>query len=276
MFGNLVSLILSGALFLGLQTVFRWPVFFYILILLGTALIFGLMWIIWRPRKKQKQLANKSFFYFFALLLVFFLSAVFAMMFVKYGILSYLLSGFVSVLLYSFFYTLKKYFPSIRAIIVHGKSEHGPSLNEFLSKMALFCVAVFFLVVSVIYGFVVFFQISLWEVLPFLFVINVFLIKYLVFIKENFACNNDKERISGEFFNRSSIIIALLSSQVFIILTFLPMSLFSAGMILSIFFGLSLLYVARFLGSDESWQLKFYQFLIGGIILAVSLLALQI
>lgn len=275
MFGNFVSLILSCALFLGIQTLFQWPVFFYIFIVSGIAVILFLMWIIWRPRKKQKQLANKSFIYFSILLLIFFLSVVLSIMFVKYGALSFLVAAFAALLLYAFFYTLKKYFPSIRAVIVHGKSEYGPALNDFLSKMALFCVTIFFFLSSVFYGFVVFFQISLWELLPLFFVINVFLTKFLVFVRGNFLQKNDGEK-SGEFFNRSSVIIALLVAQVFIILTFLPVSFFSAGMISAIFFGLSLLYVAKFLGSYENWRLKFYQFLVGGVVLAVSLLILQI
>jgi hypothetical protein len=275
MFGNFVSFILSGALFLGMQTAFQWPVFFYILILSGIVVIFVLMWIIWRPRKNKKQLANKCFVHFSVLLLIFFLSSVLSIMFVQYGVLSYFLSGFVSVLLYSFFYTLKKYFPSIRAVIVRGKSESGPSLNEFLSKIALFNVAVFFLAVSVLYGFVVFFHISLWELLPLLFVINVFLIKNLVFIKENFT-DSGEEKKSEKLFDRGSIVSAFLSSQVFIILTFLPVSFFFAGMILAIFFGLSVLYIAKFFSGSENRKLKFYQFLIGGIILAVSLLIFRI
>jgi len=275
MFSNFVSIVLAALLFLGLQTILQWPTFFYIFILIGIAVILFLMWTIWRPRKKQKQLANKCFFYFSILILIFFLSAVLSMMFVRYGTLSFLVASFASILLLSFFYTLKKYFPSIRAVIVHGKSEHGPSLNEFFSRMVLFNVATFFFFTSTLYGFVIFFRISLWELLPLLFVVNVFLIKQLVFIKENFA-HDPEEKKSGDFFNRSSIVIALLSSQIFIILTFLPVSFFSAGMIMSIFFGLSLLYMAKFLGKSEDWQLKFYQFLVGGIILAVSLIIFRI
>lgn len=275
MFGNFVSLLLSALFFLGLQAIFEWPSFFYIFAILGTATILFLMWMIWRPRKKQKRLASKCFVYYFFLLTIFFLSVEVSMLFVKQGILSYFSAVFASVLLYSFFYTLKKYFSSIRAVIVHGKSENGPSLNEFLSKTSLFTVAVFFFVISSLYGFFIFFRVSLWEILPLLFLISVFLIKHLVFFRENFVRNSDEKK-TGEFLNRSSIIIALLVSQIFIVLTFLPISFFSAGMISAIFFGLSLLYIARFIGSDESWRLKFYQFLIGGIILAVSLIILQI
>lgn len=274
MFGNFFSLILSGALFLGLQTIFKWTAFFYIFIVFGIAAILFLMWLIWGPKKKQKRLANKSFIYFSVLFLIFFLGVSFSMLFVRYGILSFLIAAFAAILLYGFFYTLKKYFSSIRSVIVRGKSESGPPLNEFLFKMALFNVAVFFFTSSVFYGFVVFFMISLWKLLPLLFVINVFLVKFLVFIKENFAQNEVKK--TDYFFNTSSIVIAFLGSQVFVVLTFLPVSFFSAGMIMAIFFGLCLLYIAKFLSSDENCRLKFYQFLVGGIILAVSLLILRI
>lgn len=264
---KIIPFVVAIAMFLGLEAVFNWPKFFYIFLVIGILAITFILRAIFSPGRKQRKLINKGFLYYLALSILFFVGVLLSLFFVKYGLLYYLISTISSILLFGFFYTLNKYFKAIKASILDFKDRaESLSENNFLSKIILFNIAAFFFVNSSLFGFIIFFRIPFWNLIPIIFVLNVF------FVSQTFFAKGERILI----YNKKNLVLGLLITQFFVILNYLPTTFLMASLFLTVFYGLSLFFVSRFFYACQTKNCRFYQILIGIIIILISLLTLRI
>lgn len=259
---------LAGILmFLGLEAVFYWPKFFYVFLFLGAVGLIFFLRQIFNPGRKQKPLVNRNFLYFTILGLVFFIGVLFSLLFVKHSILFYVIATTSPILLFGFLHTVQKYFKALKASILNLKEKTETlAENNFSSKIVLFNLASLFFIISSIFGFIIFFRVPFWHLIPLVFLIMVF------FTAQVFLTKGD----SVSLYDKRVLIMGLLITQFFVILTYLPITFFTAGLFLTIFYGVSLLFIPQFFYECQDKRCRLYQILIGGIILLISLLTLRI
>lgn len=240
-------------MFFGLEAVFYWPKFFYIFLFFGAIFIALILKSIFKINWNKKILTNKKFLYFTLLLLTFFFGVLSSLLFVKHGSLFYIIAIFSSILLFGFLHTLQK----------HKKIADN---ENFFLKIVLFNLVSLFFAISSICGFIIFFRIPFWYLVPMVFLISVFLTIQAFFTTDKLV----------SFFDRRVLVIGLLLAQFFVILNYLPVTFFTSGLFLTVFYGLCLMFVLPLFYECQEKRCRIYQIIIGGLVLLISLLALRV
>jgi len=261
-------------MFFGLEAVFYWPKFFYIFLIFGAIGIAIILKQIFKPGRKQNPLINRSFGYFLILLMFFFFGVVTSLLFIKHGILFYIIAVFSSILIFGFFHTLNKNFKTLKAIILKSKKETSIesaqheklSEDNFSLKIIFFNIASLFFATSSIFGFIIFFRIPFWNTIPPFFLMSIF------FIIQIFSLKGERVFL----YDKRVLIIGLLLAQFFVILNYLPITFFTGGLFITVFYGLNLMFISKDFQEYKGGRLRLYQVLIGGAILLISLLTLRI